>query len=125
VTMNLVDTFKKRLREEITGVDQEIQARNQQVEALSKRLEALKRADELFDPIKRRLPSCFRPPSFMEAVPRARWYPRQRENERRLARRRGVRKSSPGAILKLAVASRRQDATFAPRRRLVASPGST
>jgi len=47
--MNSVDTFKKRVREEITGVEQEIQARHQQVEALSKRLEGLKRADELFD----------------------------------------------------------------------------
>src|ERR1700751_3984519 len=47
--MNSVDTFKKRLREEITGVAQAIQARNHQVEALSKRLEGLKRADELFD----------------------------------------------------------------------------
>jgi hypothetical protein len=49
VTMNSVDTFKKRLREEITAVEQAIRARNQQVEALSKRLEGLKRADELFD----------------------------------------------------------------------------
>jgi hypothetical protein len=49
VTMNSVDTFKKRLREEIAAVEKEIQAHNQQVEALSKRLEGLKRADELFD----------------------------------------------------------------------------
>jgi hypothetical protein len=49
VTMNSVDTFKKRLREEIAAVEQEIQARNQQVEALTKRLEGLKRADKLFD----------------------------------------------------------------------------
>ena len=47
--MNSVDTFKKRLREEIAAVEQEIQAHNQQVEALTERLEGLKRADELFD----------------------------------------------------------------------------
>ena len=47
--MNSVDTFKKRLHEEIAAVEQEIQAHNQQVEALSKRLEGLKRADELFE----------------------------------------------------------------------------
>jgi hypothetical protein len=47
--MNSVDTFKKRLREEIASVEQEIQAHNQQAEALSTRLEGLKRADELFD----------------------------------------------------------------------------
>ena len=41
--------YKKRLREEIAAVEQEIQARNQQVEALTKRLDGLKRADELFD----------------------------------------------------------------------------
>jgi hypothetical protein len=37
--MNSVDTFKKRLREEIASVEQEIQSHNQQVEALTKRLE--------------------------------------------------------------------------------------
>ena len=47
--MNSVDTFKKRLREEIVAVEQEIQTHNQQVKALSKRLEGLKRADELFE----------------------------------------------------------------------------
>jgi chromosome segregation ATPase len=47
--MNWVDTYKKRLREEIAAVEQEIQAHNQQVEALTKRLEGLKRADKLFD----------------------------------------------------------------------------
>ena len=47
--MTSVDTFKKRLREEIAAVEQQIQAHNQQVEVLSKRLEGLKRADELFD----------------------------------------------------------------------------
>ena len=47
--MNSVDTFKKRLREEIATVEQKIQAHNQQVEALTERLEGLKRADELFD----------------------------------------------------------------------------
>jgi hypothetical protein len=47
--MNSVDTFKKRLREEIAAVEKEIQAHNQQVEILTKRLEGLKRAAELFD----------------------------------------------------------------------------
>ena len=49
MTMNSVDTFKKRLREEIASVEQETQSHNQQAEALTKRLEGLKRADELFD----------------------------------------------------------------------------
>ena len=35
--MNSLDTFKKRLREEIATVSQEIQAHNQQVEALGER----------------------------------------------------------------------------------------
>src|SRR2546426_9370853 len=49
VRMNSVDTFKKRLRDEIAAVEKEIQSRNQQVESLTKRLEGLKRADELFE----------------------------------------------------------------------------
>jgi len=49
VRMNSVDTFKKRLREEIAAVEQEIQAHNHQGEALRKRLEGLKRAVELFE----------------------------------------------------------------------------
>jgi hypothetical protein len=44
--MNSVDTFHKRLRDEIAAVEKN---HNQQVEALTKRLEGLKRADELFD----------------------------------------------------------------------------
>jgi len=47
--MNSVDTFYKRLRDEIAAVEEEIQSHNQQVEALTKRLEGLKRANELFD----------------------------------------------------------------------------
>src|SRR5690242_12509983 len=47
--MNSVDTFQKRLRDEIAAVEKEIQAHNQQVESLTQRLKALKRADELFD----------------------------------------------------------------------------
>jgi hypothetical protein len=47
--MNSVETFKKRLREEIAAVEQEIQAHNHQVEASSKRLEGLKRAKALFE----------------------------------------------------------------------------
>jgi hypothetical protein len=47
--MNSVDTFRKRLRDEIAAVEKEIQSHNQQVESLTKRLEGLKRADELFE----------------------------------------------------------------------------
>jgi hypothetical protein len=47
--MNSVDTFQKRLRDEIAAVEKEIQSHNQQVESLTQRLKALKRADELFD----------------------------------------------------------------------------
>src|SRR5712691_10952238 len=47
--MNSVDTFHKRLREEIAAVEKEIQSHNQQVEALTHRLKGLKRADELFE----------------------------------------------------------------------------
>jgi hypothetical protein len=47
--MASIDTFHKRLRDEIATVEQEIQSHNEQVEALTKRLEGLKRADELFD----------------------------------------------------------------------------
>ena len=38
--MNSVDTFHKRLRDEIAAVEKEIQSHNQQIEALTKRLEA-------------------------------------------------------------------------------------
>jgi hypothetical protein len=47
--MNSVDTFHKRLRDEIAAVGKEIQSHNQHIEALTKRLEGLKRADELFE----------------------------------------------------------------------------
>jgi len=47
--MKSVDTFHKRLRDEIAAVEKEIQSHNQQVESLTKRLEGLKRADELFE----------------------------------------------------------------------------
>jgi hypothetical protein len=47
--MNSVDTFHKRLRDEIAAVEKEIQSHHQQVEALTTRLEGLKRADELFE----------------------------------------------------------------------------
>src|SRR6266478_6982810 len=47
--MNSLDTFHKRLRDEIAAVEKEIQSHNQQVESLTKRLEGLKRADELFE----------------------------------------------------------------------------
>ena len=47
--MASVDTFHKRLRDEIAAVEKEIQSHSQQVERLGKRLEGLTRADELFD----------------------------------------------------------------------------
>ena len=47
--MNSVDTFHKRLRDEIAVVEKAIQSHKQQGEALTKRLEGLKRADELFE----------------------------------------------------------------------------
>jgi hypothetical protein len=47
--MKSVDTFHKRLRDEIAAVEKEIQSQNQQVESSTKRLEGLKRADELFE----------------------------------------------------------------------------
>jgi hypothetical protein len=47
--MNSVDTFHKRLRDEIAAGEKEIQSHNQQVESLTKRLGGLKRADELFE----------------------------------------------------------------------------
>jgi len=47
--MNSVDTFHKRLRDEIAAVEKEIQSHNQQVESLTQRLKGLKRADELFE----------------------------------------------------------------------------
>ena len=47
--MNSVDTFHKRLRDEIAAVEKEIQSHNQQVESLTDRLKGLKRADELFE----------------------------------------------------------------------------
>ncbi len=47
--MNSLDTFQKRVRNEIGAVEKEIQSHNQQIEALTKRLEGLKRAVELFE----------------------------------------------------------------------------
>ena len=44
-----VETFQKRLRDEVAAVENEINAYNRQVEALNKRLEGLKRARELLD----------------------------------------------------------------------------
>jgi hypothetical protein len=46
--MASLDSFHKRLRDEIAAVEREIQSHNQQVETLGKRLEGLKRAIELF-----------------------------------------------------------------------------
>jgi hypothetical protein len=47
-SMASLDSFHKRLRNEIAVVEREIQSHNQQVETLGKRLEGLKRAIELF-----------------------------------------------------------------------------
>ena len=47
--MNALDVFQKRLRDEATTVEKEIQSRNQQLEALNQRREDLKRAAELFE----------------------------------------------------------------------------
>jgi hypothetical protein len=46
--MNSVETYQKRLRDEVSAVEKEIQSRNEQIERLNKRLEGLKRAVELF-----------------------------------------------------------------------------
>jgi hypothetical protein len=46
--MASLDSFHKRLRDEIAAVEREIQSHNQQVETLGRRLEGLKRAIELF-----------------------------------------------------------------------------
>ena len=47
--MNSVQTYQKRLREEVAAVEKEIQSHNQQVEELNKRLEGLKRAVQLVE----------------------------------------------------------------------------
>jgi hypothetical protein len=44
-----VETYQKRLRDEVSQVEQEIESHNQQVETLNRRLEGLKRALELCD----------------------------------------------------------------------------
>jgi hypothetical protein len=47
--MNSIDTFAKRLSDEIATVEKEIEFHHQQLEALNRRLEGLKRAAELFE----------------------------------------------------------------------------
>jgi hypothetical protein len=47
--MNSVQTYQKRLRDEVAAVEKEIESRNEQIEQLNKRLEGLKRAVELFE----------------------------------------------------------------------------
>jgi predicted nuclease with TOPRIM domain len=47
--MNSVETYQKRLRDEVSAVEKEIQSRNEQIEQLNKRLEGLKRAVELVE----------------------------------------------------------------------------
>jgi hypothetical protein len=44
-----VDTYQRRLRDEVSLVEQEIESHNQQIETLNTRLEGLKRALELCD----------------------------------------------------------------------------
>jgi hypothetical protein len=46
--MNSIETYQKRLRDEVSAVEKEIQSHNEQNEQLNKRLEGLKRAVELF-----------------------------------------------------------------------------
>jgi hypothetical protein len=47
--MNSVETYQKRLRDEVSAVEKEIQSHNQRIEVLNKRLEGLKRAVELVE----------------------------------------------------------------------------
>jgi hypothetical protein len=47
--MNSVETFHKRLRDELAAVEKEIKSHHQQVESLTHRLKGLKRAEELFE----------------------------------------------------------------------------
>jgi hypothetical protein len=47
--MNSVQTYQKRLRDEVATVEKEVQSHSQQIEALNKRLEGLKRAIALFE----------------------------------------------------------------------------
>jgi hypothetical protein len=47
--MNSLDAFEKRLRDQTTMVEKEIESHNQQLETLNQRLEGLKRAAELFE----------------------------------------------------------------------------
>jgi hypothetical protein len=47
--MNPVQTYQKRLRDEIAAVEKEVQSHNQRIELLNKRLEGLKRAVELVE----------------------------------------------------------------------------
>jgi hypothetical protein len=47
--MNSVETYQKRLRDEVSAIEKEIQSHHQQIEALNKRLEGLKRAVELVE----------------------------------------------------------------------------
>jgi hypothetical protein len=44
-----VETYQKRLRDEVSSVEQEIESHNQEIETLNIRLEGLKRALELCD----------------------------------------------------------------------------
>ncbi|HJU10030.1 MAG TPA: hypothetical protein VJ728_04095 [Candidatus Binataceae bacterium] len=44
-----VETYQKRLQDEVSSVEQEIETHNQQIETLNTRLEGLRRALELFD----------------------------------------------------------------------------
>ena len=48
-SMNSLDAFEKRLRDETATVEREIQSHNQQLEALKQRLEGLRRAAELLE----------------------------------------------------------------------------
>ena len=125
--MNSVDTFHKRLRDEIAAVEKEIQSHNQQIEALTKRLEGLKRADELFDSDQAAIAELLQTgvadgSGTTGGIATA---PAAKVQKGHPAQTPPLHTSSSGAILKLAVASRGQEPTLALQARTAASHSST
>jgi hypothetical protein len=125
--MNSVDTFHKRLRHEIAAVEKEIQSHNQQVEALTKHLGGLKRADELFGSDQAAIVELLQTgvADGSDTAAEMANAPAAKAQKRRPAQTQPPRANSSGAILRLAVDRRRQDATLALRARTEASPAST